>query len=357
LPAGAAVFGGAAFICTVPVFQQLSILKPDLLALAFAACGLALFETAPSRRGTVAAGICFALALLAKQSIGFALAAALIAALRRGPRPFLWLALTVAAALAVALGALALVAGPAVFEHLVLYNLRDWRDDRFEDLNRKFLGLHWPLLVPALAYAAWGLVSRPRSALTYYPLVALPVLITVGSEGGARNYYLELCLAAGLGAALAVGALLAARPAWASPLGAATLLLLGVYVVRTYTVLVTGAYVPEPLPKQAETYTQLLATVDTVPDPVLSDEPGYLAMRGRPVAVDDFFLQRQMRKAGLWDGDGIAEDLRARRYTLVVTSKTSDEEELRPQWGDAIVDALLEGYVQSGPDTFVPRGQ
>ena len=53
----------------------------------------------------------------------------------------------------------------------------------------------------------------------------------------------------------------------------------------------------------------------------------------------------------------IAEDLRARRYTLVVTSKTSDEEELRLHWGDAIVDALLEGYVRSGPDTFVPRGQ
>ena len=90
---------------------------------------------------------------------------------------------------------------------------------------------------------------------------------------------------------------------------------------------------------------------------MLSDEPGYLAMRGRLVAVDDFFLQRQMREAGRWEGDGSAEDLRARRYTLVVTSKATDEEELRLQWGDVVVDALLEGYVRSGPVTFVPRGQ
>src|SRR3954454_19557324 len=89
LRAGAGLLGGAAFICTIPVFQQISIAKPDMVALAFAACGLAIFELATGRRGYLLAGCCFGLALLTKQSIGLALAAAALAALRRGPRALL----------------------------------------------------------------------------------------------------------------------------------------------------------------------------------------------------------------------------------------------------------------------------
>src|SRR5436305_5701014 len=109
--ASTALLGAAAFICTVPIFQQIGIAKPDMVALAFAALGLALFEAAPNRPGTVAAGVCFALALLTKQSIGFALAAAAVAALRRGPRALLTLALTTGAVLAAVLGGIALLAG------------------------------------------------------------------------------------------------------------------------------------------------------------------------------------------------------------------------------------------------------
>lgn len=351
----AAILGGSAFICTVPVFQQIGIAKPDMMALGLAACGLLLFERAQGRRGIVAAGLCFALALLTKQSIGFTLAAASIAAWRRGPRAAFPLVATVVATGAVVVGGLWLVAGPTVLERLIVYNLRDWRGDRFDSLNGKFLRLHWPLLVPALGYGAWGLRARARSALTYYPFTALAALLTVGSEGGARNYYVELCLAAGLGAALALGAILGARPVWALPLGTATALLLAFYTVQTYTVFVTGKYVPEPPIENTDRLNRVLRLADAAPDPILSDEAGYLAMRGRTVVIDDDFLCETLRRKGLWSNAGIVAAIEARRYPLVLVSRSRTEQELRRTWGDEAVDALYANYERAGPESFVPK--
>lgn len=361
--AGAALLGGAAFVCTVPVFQQIGIAKPDMVALGCAACGLATFEAVPRRRGTIAAGIWFALALLAKQSIGFALVAAAIAALRRGPRVLLTLLLTVALTLAVVLGGLWIIAGPTLYEHLVLYNLRPWNQDQFERFDSKFLRLHWPIVAPALAYAAWGLFARPRSALTYYPFLALATLIMVGAEGAGRSYYIELCLAAGLGTALAVGALLDSHSAKVLPFGLATLLLLAFYVAQTYTVFIHGQYVPEPPLARGGHLNRILATVDAAPDPILSDSPDFLAMRGRPVIIDDPYLAELMRREGRWDNAGVIAALQDRRYPLVVTStrtlaRTGDtnyDRQLRERWGDAFVDTLYANYQQAGSDGFIPR--
>lgn len=77
---------------TVPVPRQPGIAKPDMVALAPVARGRALFEVAPSRPGVVLAGIVFALALLAKHSALFGLAAAMLVALARRPRDAVLLA-------------------------------------------------------------------------------------------------------------------------------------------------------------------------------------------------------------------------------------------------------------------------
>ncbi len=351
----AAVLGGAAFICTVPVFQQLGIAKPDMMALGLAACGLACFEIAPNRRGAILAGLCFAAALLTKQSVGFALAAAGLASLRRGPRDAVALVVTVAAALGAGLGFLWLLAGPTVFDHLVLYNLRPWRQDRFESLNSKFIRLHWHLVVLGVGYGLWAIRGRGRSALTYYPFLTLVTFYTVGSEGGARNYYLELCLAAGLGAALAVGTLLGSRPTWTLPLGAGLLVVLGVYAVQAYTVFVIGQYVPEPPVAEGGRRNDILARADAAPDPILSDDVSYLAMRGRPAVIDDGFMAEHARREGYWNTAGVVAAIEARRYPLVLTSRSPDDEALRRAWGDVVVDALYANYVRSGPFSFVPQ--
>ncbi|MGN6565566.1 MAG: hypothetical protein ACTHMU_23155 [Thermomicrobiales bacterium] len=352
----AGALGGAAFICTVPVFQQLSIAKPDMLALALAAVGLMVFEVRRDRAGAVAAGVCFALAVLTKQSVGFALVAAMIAALRRDWRTLLTLVASVAGFVLVVLGALWLVSGPPLFEHLVLYNLgRDWRQDRFDSLASKMFFIHWPLLVPAVAYALWGVWRRPRSALTYYPLIALLTFATVGSEGGARNYFVELCLAIGLGAALAVGTLLISRPPLAPVLGAALLALLVFYTYQTYTLLVVGKYVPTR-PYVTDAYkNDVLALVEKTPDPILSDDVNYMAMLNRPAVIDDNFLATFVREQGYWHDDGIIANVAARKYPLILIPRSQTDEQLRQLWGDPLVDAILANYRRTGDYTFVPK--
>lgn len=352
----AGALGGAAFICTVPVFQQISIAKPDMTALGLAAVGLACFENARGRRGVVLAGLFFGLALLTKQSIGFALAAAFVASLRRGPKEALTLFLTTGIVGAIGVGFLYLLAGPTVIDHLITYNLRPWRQDRFESLNRKFLALTWLLIVPALAYACWGIVKRGRSALTYYPITALLVIYTVGSEGGARNYYIELCLAAGLGAALALLTLALARPRWTLTLGTVAFLLVAIYAFRTYTVLIAGAYVPAPPIVTGGERNRVLALADAAPDPILSDDVSYLAMRGRPAVIDDGFLSEHVRNEGLWNTAGIVAAIKEHRYPLVLTPRSGDDEAiLRRAWGDAVVDALNTYYVRTSDITFAPK--
>ncbi len=353
----AGALGGALFICTIPVFQQIGIAKPDMVALAFAACGLALFERATSWRGVLLAGAVFGLALLTKQSIGLAFAAAAFAALRRGPRTLLPFLAGASVVFGVVIGALWLLAGNTLFSHLLFYNTRPWRDDRFESLNSKFLVQHWPILVPALAYAAWGIWKRGKSALTYYPLTALVVLITVGAEGGARNYYVELCLAIGLGAALALGSLLAAKGPRPVLLGASVvlILLLGFYTNRTYTSFIVGQYVPTPPVQDGGKLNALLALTDATPDPILTDSISFLALRNRPVVIDDDFLAMIVRDKGLWQTDGIVAALQARRYPIVLTAKYMADDELRRAWGDAVVDALYANYDRTSPETFVPK--
>ena len=353
----AGALGGALFICTIPVFQQLGIAKPDMVALAFAACGLALFERATGWRGALLAGSVFGLALLTKQSIGLAFVAAALAALRRGPRILLPFLAGASVTFGIVIGALWLLAGNTLFSHLLLYNTRPWRDDRFESLNSKFLVQHWPILVPALAYAAWGIWKRGKSALTYYPLTALVVLVTVGAEGGARNYYVELCLAIGLGAALALGSTLGAKQLRPVLLGASVvlILLLGFYANRTYTSFIIGQYVPTPPVQDGGELNALLAITDATPDPILTDSISFLAIRNRPVVIDDDFLAMIVRDKGRWQTDGIVAALQARRYPLVLTAKYLADDELRRAWGNAVVDALYANYDRTSPETFVPK--
>ena len=353
----AGTLGGALFLCTIPVFQQIGIAKPDMVALAFAACGLALFERAPSWRGTLLAGSVFGLALLTKQSIGLAFAAAALAALRRGPRTLLPFLAGASVTFGIVIGVLWLLAGNTLFSHLLFYNTRPWRADRFESLNSKFLVQHWPILVPALAYAAWGIWKRGKSALTYYPLTALVVPITVGAEGGARNYYVELCLAIGLGAALALGSTLAANRVRPVLLGASVvlILLLGFYANRTYTSFIIGQYVPTPPVQDGGELNALLAITDATPDPILTDSISFLAIRNRPVVIDDDFLAMIVRDKGLWQTNGIVAALQERRYHLVLTAKYMADDELRRAWGNAVVDALYANYDRTSPETFVPK--
>jgi len=351
---GIGALGGGAFLCTVPVFQQISNAKPDMTAIAFAAFGLAAYAIWPDRRGAILAGFCCALAGLTKQSTGFATLAILIAATRQGWRVGLAFLVACGATVLAVLGSLWAIVGPTLYEHLIIYNMRHWRQDRFITLNGKFIDQHWPLLLAAILYTGWAVWSRPRSPLSYFPLTAALVMGMVGSDGAARNYYVELCLALGLAAALGVGTFLRARRPLATTLGTAALLLVGIHLFRAYTLFIIGLYVPT-LPLNEKDPNPTLRQVDAAADPVLifADDPGYLVMRGRPVVIDDPFLASLMIREGHWNPDEMVANIKARRYTLILAVETTDEE-LRASWGNEIMDAVLANYESYG-DGYLPK--
>jgi hypothetical protein len=205
-------------------------------------------------------------------------------------------------------------------------------------------------------YTVWAVWKRPRSPLSYFPLTAAIVMVMVVADGAARNYYVEFCLALGLAAALGVGSFLRAARPIAVTLGVATTALVAIHLFRAYTLFIIGLYVPT-LPTDQRDPNPTLRLVDSKADPVLilADDPGYLVMRDRPVAIDDPFLASIMLRAGYWDHSGIIENIRARRYTLVLSVEATDDD-LRKAWGNTLVDALLENYVQSG-DGYLPKSR
>lgn len=351
-----AFLGAGALLCTLPVLQQLGVAKPDMVALALVACGLALFETLPSRRGAALAGIVFALALLTKQSAGFGLAAATLASLGRRPRQTVPLVGAAAATLLATLGGLFLVAGPSLYDHLVRFNVRSWHASQAWRFTERFTTLHWSLLTVALAVGAWSLVKRRDSAYAFYPFVALGVLPTAGSDGGGRLYYLELCLAMAIAAGLAVSYLLASRQRAAVPAAVATLLLLGLFTRTAYSEFRLGRYVPAPRTSDGGRIYLQLMRLDGTSDPVLSEEPGLVAMRRRDVIIDDSYLADVLRRRGLWDNAQIVAAVAEEQYNAIFVRDTN-EEILRARWGNAFVDALLAHYRDAGDATFVPRSR
>lgn len=351
-----ALLGGGTLLCTLPMLQQLGVAKPDMVALALVAWGLFAFEVFPGRRGIVVAGSLFALAILTKQSAGFGLIAAAVAAFMRRPRDVVTLLGAVLVTLALSLGGLFALAGPALYDHLVLSNIRIWHADRAWQFTARFITLHWPLLLVALAHGAWAVWARRGSALAYYPFVALAVLPTAGSEGGGRLYFLELCLALAVAVGLAVGSLLARTRRSTLPLSLAALALVALFTRTAYVEFTLGKYVPAPrLADGGRLYPQLLR-LDRTPDPVLSEEPGLVAMRRRTVIIDDSFLADLMRRRGLWDNQGIVDAVIAERYNAIFV-RTTDEAILRARWGDAFVDALLAHYREGGDATYLPRSR
>ncbi len=350
------VLGGSLFLCTVPVFQQISIAKPDMIALAFAAAGLAAYALWGDWRGAVLAGICCGLAGLTKQSVCFATLAILLAATRQHWRRGLTFALSCGATALAGLGALWLLVGPTLYDHLITYNLRYWRQDRFESLNTKFLTQHWPLIGAAVIATIWGVWRRPRSPLSYFPLTASLIFLMAGSEGGARNYYVELCLALGLVAALGVGDLLQARRLPVLAIGSLAALLIAVHLVRAYTLFIVGLYVPtQPLDQRDP--NPILRYVDQQRNPVLilADDPGYLVMRNRPVVIDDPFLASLMIREGHWDPAGIIANIEARQYSLILTVDATDDDLLKA-WGPRFMAAVLANY-EPVDDGYLPKSR
>jgi hypothetical protein len=75
----------------------------------------------------------------------------------------------------------------------------------------------------------------------------------------------------------------------------------------------------EPLPGEADAVGDLVELLRASPGPVLSEEPSFVLAAGREI-VGNANVLRDLEDKGLWQGDALIADIRARRFGVVVLS-------------------------------------
>lgn len=332
-----------------------SLARVDMLALMFSLLALGgCLHWRNSWRGIWLISLCLVAAVYTRQT--YLLAAPLACCVylwSREKKHALGLALLFAGQ---ALGIFALLNGitqGGFNTHIVQANLNTYEVGRTLLMMRQFLMI-WPVVVGiafwlVLKTAARLLPGRPSGAfgdpfllyaLPIYTLLAFISSLTVGKVGSNVNYFLELVAALTIWAGLAVGRIgTAAR----RQEGVLTLLVGQALWVLTVN---WGLYRPaiqnlrDSLDRTHQLYQQVQAAV--AQGPVLADDHlSLVLMTGQPIYYQPFEYG-QLYQAGLWDPRPFAEELRQRKFPLILIA--GDTLEKRCCWPPETIAAIREQY-------------
>lgn len=292
------------WLALAPVAIWGPALKPDLVALALTAGAVLSLER---RRARLSAGL-IVLAVLAKPT-AVVVAIALLVWLVARDRALLR-AWVIGGAVSTAIAAVALLpfGYAGLWRHVVVFNALPWSAEQAALLI--FLGV---VILAALAGTA--LITRAlRGPIAAYCLAAAVIVVLGGREGATINYLLDLSVAASLALAAAAPALARTVPyplIAIANLGLALALLdpLGVVPGRTAT---TGAWGDTARISSA-------AAVLAGDEAVLAEDSGLLVATGHRVVVDDLFLWSRLVAQGTIDPLPLLEDVRAARFTAIVS--------------------------------------
>ena len=335
-PAGRAVsiVLAAGWLALVPVAVWGPAVKPDQVALALTVGAVLSVE----RRRVGLAAVLVVLGILTKPTV-IVVAIALLLWVARYDRPRLGRALG-AGAIALAIGAAALLPfGYAdVWRHVVTWNALSWTAEQAALVL--FLGI---LMLAAPIGGA--LIGRGfRGPVAAYALAGVVIALLGGREGATINYLLDLAAAASL--ALASAAPVLARAPYYPAVALLNLVLsvalldpLGVVPGRTAT---TGAWGD---PARIASAAAELAGDETV----LAEDSGLLIATGHHVVIDDLFLWSRLAARGTIDPQPLLDQVRAARFTAVVSevelSRLADAPGYeRARWDPSLVQAIEVRY-------------
>jgi len=295
--------------------------KPTIPALTLAAIGLLIVQRSwRSPRGAYLwALVPFIAAYFTKQtSLAAPLAATLFLLCWAGPRPALRFVLVGVVGGLVPFVALTVLTGGEFFRHIVADRRLRWEPQLVLNFGALFLRDFWPLLAAAVVGALALVGLRRASIAPLYLVCALAFVATIGVEGADHDHLIELAaasaLAVGGGLAAALdGSRRASLAAW--PLAA----ILAAQLVTGWTP--DKWYAAELAPPSAQTRRQLdliVTNIRNTPGEVLSEEIGLNILAGKGVPYDDPQAMAALTRAGRWDQRQLLDDLRARRFALVI---------------------------------------
>ena len=316
-----ALVGVAGLATFTPGIIWATRVKPTIPALALAVIGLLIVQRSwRSPRGAYLWAIVpFVAAYFTKQTtLAAPIAATLFLLCWAGLRSALRFAIVGALGGLLPFAALTLLTRGEFFRHIVADRRLRWEPQLVINFGALFLRDFWPLLAAAAVGAAALVWLRRPSIAPFYLVCALGFVATIGVEGADHDHLIELAAASALavGGALAVtldGSRRAALVAW--PLAAilAAQLVTSWVPDRWY-----AAELADPLPQARRQLDLIVTNIRNTPGEVLSEEIGLNILAGKGVPYDDPQAMAALARAGRWDQGQLLDDLRARRFALVL---------------------------------------
>jgi hypothetical protein len=335
------------FLASPYVFHTTPLARVNGTALLFAVAGLSLLE-APTRMRVVLGSLALLAALFAKPTALDAAIAGVLSLLLRDWRQGLISASLVGALGLTGLGVLLVATEQAFWLNVVVGNANPFDLAQLWGYMTSFGTIHCVLLVMAAAECARLLWLRRWSPWALYFIAASIATLGVGKWGAGESYFLGA-----IAAACVLAACWAARvvehswrwDAWHTRVALGTALFIQSLLLSHSVLSDLVPWLPDRGPQSSflgrapseadyAAAEALMGEIRKRPGPVLSEHPSFAVAAGQPLVGNATHL-RNLHQAGLWDPTPLVEELRARRYSMVILNAELYPEPVLAAIGDS----------------------
>jgi len=334
----------AAFFLSLAVVRGwLVILRPDLIGLALALAGLALFSAEPRR---LPLAIPFFLgAILCKASLLAAPGACwLFLLMRKEWKQALQLALGLGVSVLVALIWLQAQTEGGFLFHLVGSHAAPFSWSRYLRVMSLSVLFHLLPLFPAVILVIRDVKQRRPSLATIYLIVASAGTLTLLKVGAELNHLLEWLIAICLAGAMGYNWL--RQPPNRTVTANLFALSLGIYVLVTMPL---GAGSLDPRAECVHAYRYVEKHPGTH---ILSENVGALVLANKEVIISDPFSYAQLVRHSDWSDRQLVDQIHSRYFDLIIIDGDLSQLRVRAQqplaseyrWPPSFVEALEENY-------------
>lgn len=323
----AGLLAAGLFLASPYVFHTTPLARVNSLALLAAVTGLTLLDR-PTRTRTVLGSLALLAALFTKPTTLDAAIAGIVAVGLARPRLGLLAAAVIAVGGAIGLAGLMLATGGSFWVNVVSGNANPFDLWQLGTYLVNFSTLHCVCVVMAIGEAIWQIRQRRISPWVLYAISGGLASLGVAKWGAGESYYLSLIAAmCVLAAAWVIRFLRTAPPLHQRLLLGLALLIQGVLLSHAAISEALpflpdrgpqGAYLGRPPSADDERAAEsIVRQIRRVDGPVLSEDPSFAVMAGRPVVGNATHL-RNLHQAGLWDPRPLVAEIRARHYAIVI---------------------------------------
>jgi hypothetical protein len=315
------------FLASPYVFHTTPLARVNSLALLTAAVGLTLLEQ-PTRRRVVFGSLALLAALFTKPTAVDAAVAGVLAVALTRPRMGVLAAGLIGGLGLAGLGMLMLLTQGAFWLNVIAGNANPFDLNQLVGYLENFWALHCVVLAMAVAEGVWRLRRRVWSPWALYGLTTTVATLGVAKWGAGESYFLGEIAAACVLSAVWIVRFFDSNPPlrlrWA--LGGA-LFIQGLLLSHA-ALSAAVPWLPDrgpqerhlgraPSPEDRQAGQLLAAQIRRVQGPVLSEDPSFAVSAGQPLVGNATHL-RNLYQAGLWNPDPLVNELRARRYAIVI---------------------------------------